>query len=216
MRKFFICLLLMLPLMSNAYPIFPKEAESLQSYEFGDFIKLFMQAPVGMTGKDYIAWDTYADNHNFIWQTDGTDSIETDSGETVYFRDAMVRINVNGVVPLELKKNWSEMTWLVRYWTRNNPNFGAESVSISNECFGYNAKNCVLPPLKSLSMANIKYKKICQNDTMGRITGYELSLDGFRKVYLAYTISEGSGGANAFYELYFSKPKKLCDTREEE
>ncbi|PIT51882.1 hypothetical protein BHC44_09745 [Snodgrassella alvi] len=218
MRKFFICLFLMLPLISNAYPVYPKEAESLQSYELGEFVKMFMQVPVGASGKGYIDWDTYADNENFIWETDGVDSDETEDNGTVYFRKAMVRINVNGVKPLVLKKNWSEMAWNVRYLAYDNPKFGVESVYIDNECFAYDTQNCVLPPQKSFEKANIKYKKICQADRMasGKIVGYELSLDRFRKVYLSYETSAGSGGESAFYELHFSKPKKFCDTGEEE
>lgn len=63
-----------------------------------------MEVPVGITGKNYIEWDTFSYSKNFIWETDGVDYEESDSDETIYYRDAIARINVNGVVPLELKK----------------------------------------------------------------------------------------------------------------
>lgn len=83
MKKQIIFLFLMLPLICCAYPVYPQKAESLQSFEIGDFIKLFMQIPTNES-KDFIAWDTFVNNENFIWETDGVDSSESDDGLVSY------------------------------------------------------------------------------------------------------------------------------------
>lgn len=214
MKKQIIFLFLMLPLICCAYPVYPQKAESLQSFEIGDFIKLFMQIPTN-ENKDFIAWDTFVNNENFIWETDGVDSSESDDGLVSYYRNAMVRINVNGLAPLRLKQNWTEMPWSVGYSTTSNPNFGAEVVSIDNECFGYyTTNNCILPPFKSLKRVNINYKKICKIERGNgfETVGYELSSKGLRTIYLLYEQDGGTGGSYETYHLYFRKPENLCES----
>lgn len=46
-EKAFIFLLSMMPLITPAYPVNPQEAESLQSYELGDFINCLWKFRLG-------------------------------------------------------------------------------------------------------------------------------------------------------------------------
>lgn len=212
-NKLFVAILSFLPLIGYAMPVHPRQAQDLQSYEFGDLVRMYMLDENSVYST--INWDFNADNPNFIWLTDG---IETDKDSGYIKRSGLVRINLLGVVPQVLKKGKEEVAWDIDYKTPYDERDGVTSILLSqhdNACFGVLGDNCRIQPFSSLKNSSIAYQKVCQDreniiDTGNAIYGYKLSAKKKKPIYLAYINSSGSGGSSSFYELRF-KEDKLCE-----
>lgn len=211
--KIFASLLSFLPLISYAMPVYPRQAQNLQSYEFGDLVNMYMldensEYPI-------INWDFNADNPNFIWLTDG---VETDKDSGYIKRSGLVRVNFLGVVPRVLKKGKEELAWDIVYTTPYNQKDGVTSILLVQHdigCFGVLGDNCRIEPFNSLKKSGIAYQKVCQDreniiDTGNAVYGYKLTAKKKEPIYLTYRSSSGSGGSFSYYELRFSKDK-LCE-----
>jgi antitoxin component YwqK of YwqJK toxin-antitoxin module len=187
---------------------------SYRSMELGTAILLFMPDK----SMEHVGWD-YRLDAPVIWLTDGY-AYENNTGEA--FRKGLMRINVDGVHSTILKKAKEELAWRVRYSTLSNPSLGVDSIELSidggfqnnDNCFGVNYDNCVFNPEKSMQLAGIKFKKLCEHDAY---TGYELNHPDKRKTLARTVYNFGSGGESTWFEIFFSKKTNdLCKSYDEE
>lgn len=204
--------LLALPFQVNATPIHPQEAENLKSYEFGELVKLFMQDD--NSESDNINWDFNSENPDFVWITDGVENMELNES-TIFYRTAIIRMNILGVYPEILGKRKKELAWEIDYRAPSDTRFGVNSISITPykfACFGNLGSNCILEPFKSLEASNISYQKICRDNLSAAsfTESYKLTVKDKKPIYLEYIYSSGSGGEGTFFELKFES-KELCD-----
>lgn len=211
MQKYSFIALLMLSSVLQAQVVEPNIAKNLRSYEFGEFIKMYM--PDNKMNDKRGSWEFNADNPNMVWITNGIEKRhrEYDDAE-VYVRDGIARINFLGVVPLMLKKRNVELAWDITYFSEDLPKFGVKEVHIDNRCFGDSHQNCESNPLKSLQKAKINYKKICQNIGSGsRKIAYSLNYLNKKTTYLLQIDTCGSGGCSTSYNIYYSFNRNACE-----
>lgn len=214
MNKYFLYTLIALfPAWSLAFPVEPKSAMDISSYELGDFIRMYMPNYSNSMDDQPNLWQFNADNPNMIWLTHGIETIENGSDSDTYRREGLVRINIQGRVPYSLKQRKVELAWNITYWSDDLPKFGVKEIIISNKCFGTMHNNCESEPLKSLREAKISYTKICSAQDLGtKIVGYALNTKGKKTTYLVQTDSCGSGGCSTSYSLYYQDNKNLCSS----
>lgn len=211
MIKNFLLALLLLPSASYAQTrIEPSIARNLNSYEFGEFVKMYM--PDNKVNDKRGLWEFNADNPNIIWTTNGVEkAYRVHDDAEIYIREGIARINFLGTVPMMLKKRNVELAWDIVYFSDDLPKFGVKEVRIDNVCFGTSHQNCESSPLKSLKKSKISYKKICQNIDLGsRKTAYSLNYMNKKTTYLLQTDTCGSGGCSTFYRIYYNLDKNAC------
>lgn len=196
---------------SDVSPV-PTPVAKLRSLELGEAILLLMPEK----SSKGIDWDFRADAP-IIWVTDGYKEETRENGDTVSFREGLIRVHVQGKKAHVLKKNKYELAWTVRYETHTNPKFGVESIGLypgsQNEtCFGTLYDGCDFGVSKSFKQAGISAKKICErSETQQHIIGYQLTFPGKKTTLARLEDNWGSGGTSSTAELMFSvSPSNLC------
>jgi hypothetical protein len=191
--------LLVLPLYSWAQSVYPTELEGTKVFEIGELILLLMPDKTEAS----IGWD-YRDKSGIRWITDGYNERNQNTSHDQYYRDGIVRVQVQGQKTTVLKKHKLELGWTVSYVNYSNPKFGPEEILItpgnpdksSEICFGSLYDGCDFDPFKSIVAAGITVQKICH--TSGDETiGYQLSYPSKQTTFILWTTSGGSGGTSS-------------------
>lgn len=207
-----------LPLMSilscysytaNAVDVYPKKANKLQSYEFGQLIKDYMPN----TG-DSKAWVFNTNNSNIFWDRDITKNEYMNKFE----KEGYIRINFDGFTLKESSYNnpnsRSEASWGITYYGDNIKNVDIINIEHSLTAGMINTvENEKIKPFKSLIKEGITYKPVCFYKMTGAnySIAYELSSPNRKEIYLVETNSSGSGGLSTFYDLFDDKKKMYAE-----
>jgi len=184
--------------------VYPTSLQGGAKFEIGELVLLLMpDADQGAIG-----WE-YRSNSDIQWiTTSGYAERERDKGETEYYRDGVVRVNINGKVSTVLRERITELGWRVSFLSVSPPKFGVESIEIEPgsrdaPCFGTNYEGCWFEsPIKSFSSASISAKLLC-NVERGQegVKAYELRHHDKRPVVMYWHESGGSGGSTAWLVL---------------
>lgn len=198
-----------------ALNVYPPEARSLKSTEFGQLVKSYMPNTNSRS-----PWNFQTNSNNIYWDS----SPEWNNYVKKYQKSGYSRINFKGFTlkasPYKTQ-TLSEAAWGIMYSGNNTRN--VDSIYISHATTaGMNSikDNQRLTPFDSLINQNITYKPICFSKMIGAnySIAYELSAPNKRSLYLVQGVAEGSGGMSTFYELYLNKKdiendfNKLDDT----
>jgi hypothetical protein len=181
-------------------PIYPSTLEGKKSTELGKFIKDLMPQK-----NTYISWDWLSEDQRLVWMDDGYISVDN-----VLVRRALLRINVMGDVSTFLIKSKNELTWLLKYSTKNNPKFGPALIELQpglendNQCFGSLYEGCSFEILPSLANAGISAQEVCSpTDSLAgdRSKIYLLNAGEKKPTYMRYDHSCGSGGCSSYISI---------------
>jgi hypothetical protein len=142
--------------------VYPKELQGTKPFELGELVLLLMPD----SGARSVGWDFRAESP-ILWKTAGYQAGQR-KGASLYTRNGIVRVNIQGKKSTVLRQRIAELGWGVTYSsTLNNPNFGPEEITIEpglprEHCFGSIYTGCDFEePLSSLAHAGIVATKIC-------------------------------------------------------
>lgn len=192
---------------ANAVDVYPKQANSLKSYEFGQFVKDYM--PNANAPK---AWSFNTNDSKIIWDK----GIERNEYTKQFQKNGYIRINFDNYSLQESSYNnpnsKAEAAWGISYYGDNTKNVDTISINHSEAAGMLSiSENGKVKPFHSLIKNAIVYKPVCLYKMFGGnySIAYELSSPDKKNIYLLETNSEGSGGLSTFYDLFDNKEKLL-------
>lgn len=190
-------------MIAHSESVFPKELEETKSIEIGELILILLPDQ----GDALVGWD-HRTKSPIRWITAGYETHKIDNGESLYYRDGIVRTNIGGISSKILRQDKVELGWTVSYINKSNPKFGVENIDLrpgtpKDVCFGTTQYGCYFDaPLKSLAAASVSVKLICTKSLGSEIvSAYELSHPNKRSTVLRWTTSGGSGGKSSDLSL---------------
>ena len=190
---------------ANAGDVYPKQANSLNSYEFGQFVKDYMPNANASN-----SWSFSTNDSKIIWDK----GIERNEYTRQFQKNGYIRINFDNYSlkesPYNNPNSKAEAAWGISYYGDNTKNVDMISINHSEAAGMLSTdENEKVKPFNSLIEKNILYKPVC----LYKMTGgnysiaYELSSPNKKNIYLLETNSEGSGGLSTFYDLFNEKEK---------
>ncbi len=193
------------PIFVGSLPVYGgSKISSLNSIEFGQLVVELM--PDSSNTSNLYEWSHLSNDKKIRW-LDETYSIEGNQSS----RKGVVRVNVQNHITTYFSGKEYELPWAIIYQTNNLPKFGVDSISIfpalpdsasreSSNCFEFGHKNCEFGVLPSLKQAGIEVQEVCRGSFS--TYGYRLMAVGKKEVFAIHSISRGSGGASAYFEIY--------------
>lgn len=202
---------------SSTISVYPPSLQKLKTQEFGQLVLKFIPDKQDRN----VSWDYRANDPSIVWLDSSYLEEKLTDGSYYSSRKGVARVNVLGVKSTYLDHRKYELPWTILMegevgkFGVNTVSFYPATVSRVNEntCFGENFDNCEFSPFKSLSLARIKYKKVCEKElSAGNFEkAYLLSATGKIPVYGIWISSSGSGGTNNAFALnYSSNEKTMC------
>ncbi len=196
---------------------YPVALNKLPQQEFGQLVYKLMP----QKNQKNIFWDFKSNDRSIIWLDKTYIERKLPDGTIHSDRKGIARVNVLGVKSTYLNYEKYELPWTVMMegglgkFGPNRINIYPATASRNNEetCFGDNFDNCEFSPFKSLAKANIKYRKICEEDN-GAVNfekAYLLTSPNKEPLIGIWQSSGGSGGtSNQFVLDYTKDPETLC------
>lgn len=183
--------------------VYPKELQGTKPLELGELVLLLMPD----SGARSVGWDFRADSP-ILWKTAGYQEGQR-KGASLYTRNGIVRVHIQGKKSTVLRQRVVELGWGVIYSSTINPNFGPQDITIEpglprERCFGTTYTGCDFEePLSSLSRAGIVATKICSSRrTPGDfLSVFSLTHPRRRPTVMVWQSSGGSGGSSAWLTL---------------
>jgi hypothetical protein len=194
--------------------VYPTELQGTRPLELGELVLLLMPD----SGVKSVGWDFRAESP-ILWRTAGYETIQK-KGASLYTRNGIVRVHIQGKKSTVLRQRVVELGWGVTYSSTFNPNFGPEEINISpgpprEGCFGATYTGCDFEePLSSLAHAGIAATKICGKHDMGEmVSAFALTHAGRRPTVMVWQASGGSGGSSAWLILKLNETPNpsICD-----
>ncbi len=201
------------------------QAETRLAGETDHYIKTFQHRPVIGLGKliatllppqgfKDLTWGYLADSPVIAWQTSGVHY-----GSSEDRRLGFVRVEINGRKPQILLRTWQTVPWSVTLSGGTSDNATPDRIDISPgvddgkyNCFGAGTRNCTFSVKDLFRSRYLKSGFLCQPYSLGgQKVVFVVSASGKARALLVYQLSEGSGGASAFLDIYpLSDASRVC------
>lgn len=195
--------------------VYPKELQGAKPFELGELVLLLMPN----SGTTSIGWDFRVDSP-ILWRTLGYESVQGRGGASLYIRNGIARVHIQGKRSTVLRQRVAELAWGLTYSSTVNPNLGPEEIKIApglprEGCFGAKYTGCdFVEPLNSLSQAGIVATKICGKRGVDElVSAFSLTHSGRRPTVMVWKSSGGSGGSSAevLLKLNETPDPGMCD-----
>lgn len=192
MRKVLITLSLCLGALSAS-------AQSNKAIELADLVRVFMP------GNEDVDWSLGSGDLRINWTTNGVNEVDVNGGVRS-FREGEAVVTIEGKPLKVLRKRLESVKWKITLRSEFPKKFGPENVEINPDTkFDVD----IIEYLKTKGFGAVReceYKM----DGSNYVRGY-LVQKGGKKAYISETTSGGSGGFFNTFQIFWSKPMKLCE-----
>jgi hypothetical protein len=156
-------------------------------------------------GFDNLDWSYLSDQKYLLWKTSGINY--SDAGWSC--RQALARVEINGVQSKILLQSWTELAWTVSLYSSGNVKFGPQWIQINpggtdsaTTCFGEGFDGCSFDPAKILNSSLFKIVAVCDASQPGNVIKvYSISASNKAPDLIVYNENYGSGGASDLFEI---------------